>query len=139
LCRLDRFHETQKPLALMRRLIRKHSRRGDLVVDPFAGSGTTGVAALMESRRFAGCEPNERYFPKALQRMRRRAGSTIGTGSIRRQERFARSYADRKVALQQECAAIVPCAKPQPRVVTDNRREFDRVPRLAVEDWLAPG
>jgi DNA modification methylase len=41
----------------MATLIRKHSRPGDLVVDPFAGSGTTGVAALREGRRFAGCEP----------------------------------------------------------------------------------
>jgi DNA modification methylase/DNA invertase Pin-like site-specific DNA recombinase len=64
-----RFHPTQKPLELMATLIRKHSRAGDLVVDPFAGSGTTGVAALREGRRFAGCEPDPEFFPKALARI----------------------------------------------------------------------
>lgn len=53
-----RFHPTQKPLEIMATLIRKHSNPGDLVVDPFAGSATTGVAALSEGRRFAGCEPS---------------------------------------------------------------------------------
>ncbi len=67
ICRDEgRFHPTQKPLDIMATLIRKHSRPGDLVVDPFAGSGTTGVAALREGRRFAGCEPDRDFFPRAL-------------------------------------------------------------------------
>lgn len=64
-----RFHPTQKPLEIMATLIGKHSNPGDLVVDPFAGSATTAVAALREGRRFAGCEPSPDFFPKALARI----------------------------------------------------------------------
>lgn len=46
----------QKPVALLDRIIRTHSNEGDLVVDCFAGWGTTGVSALSNGRRFAGCE-----------------------------------------------------------------------------------
>lgn len=46
----------QKPLPLMERLVATHSNAGDLVVDPFAGWGTTGVAALGMGRRFVGSE-----------------------------------------------------------------------------------
>jgi site-specific DNA-methyltransferase (adenine-specific) len=74
-----RFHPTQKPLELMATLIRKHSRPGDPVVDPFAGSGTTGVAALREGRRFAGCEPDPEFFPKALARIQELAPETDST------------------------------------------------------------
>lgn len=47
---------TQKPVALMERIIATHSNPGDLVVDTFCGWGTTGVAALKLGRRFLGCE-----------------------------------------------------------------------------------
>ncbi|HEX2549917.1 MAG TPA: site-specific DNA-methyltransferase [Gammaproteobacteria bacterium] len=46
----------QKPIPLMERLIRTHSNKGDLVVDFFAGWGSTGIAALGLGRRFVGCE-----------------------------------------------------------------------------------
>jgi len=46
----------QKPVELMRRLVKTHSNEGDLVVDPFAGSGTTGIAALLEGRKFVGAD-----------------------------------------------------------------------------------
>lgn len=48
--------EAQKPIPLMERLINTHSNPGDLVVDPFVGWGTTGVAALRLGRRFLGSE-----------------------------------------------------------------------------------
>jgi site-specific DNA-methyltransferase (adenine-specific) len=48
----ERFHPTQKSLPLLEELINKHSNEGDLVLDCFAGSATTGVAALKNNRRF---------------------------------------------------------------------------------------
>ncbi len=51
-----RAHPTAKPLALMLALVEHFSRPGDLVLDPFAGSGTTGVACRMLGRRFLGWE-----------------------------------------------------------------------------------
>ena len=45
-----------KPLALMRQLVRLFTQPGQVVCDPFMGSGTTGAAALLEGRGFVGCE-----------------------------------------------------------------------------------
>ena len=65
----DRIHPTQKPLQLFDDLIQKHSHPGDLVVDPFVGSGTTAVAAKKASRRFAGCDIDDKYIDAARNRM----------------------------------------------------------------------
>ena len=62
-------HPTQKPEELLRRLILASSRRGDLVVDPFAGSGTTLVCAEQLQRRWAGCELNPEYCSWAVMRL----------------------------------------------------------------------
>ncbi len=64
-----RIHPTQKPLDLFQKLIRKHSNPGDLVVDPFLGSGTTAVAALQEARTFAGCDIDAHYVVAARMRV----------------------------------------------------------------------
>ena len=65
----DRFHQTQKPLKLMMELIEDFTEPGDLVFDPFMGSGTTGVACLALGRRFIGCELDPVYFEKASVRL----------------------------------------------------------------------
>lgn len=72
----DRFHPTQKPLALIRDLIKKHSNSGDLVLDCFAGSASTGVAALLEGRNFVGCELSEEYYSRALERLQKTVEET---------------------------------------------------------------
>lgn len=64
-----RIHPTQKPLGLFSQLILKHSNEGDLVVDPFSGSGTTMIACYNHDREFMGCEPNQEYYDKALKRL----------------------------------------------------------------------
>ena len=66
----NRFHPTQKPLALIKDLILKHSNEGDVVLDCFAGSGTTGVAALETKRNFLGCEIDKEYFEKSEKRIK---------------------------------------------------------------------
>lgn len=72
ICRdAGRFHPTQKPLQLMEELINKHSNEGDLVLDCFAGSGTTAVAAAALKRNFIGCELDPDYHRKAIERMKR--------------------------------------------------------------------
>ncbi len=53
------YHPTQKPLRLLRRAIVASSREGDLVFDPFCGSGTTGVASKELGRFFVGAEKEE--------------------------------------------------------------------------------
>lgn len=51
----DRVHNTQKPVKVLREMV-QICPKGGLVLDLFAGAGTTGVAAVLEGRRFAGCE-----------------------------------------------------------------------------------
>jgi site-specific DNA-methyltransferase (adenine-specific) len=63
-------HPTQKPIALLERVIAASSAEGDLVLDPFAGSGTTGVAAVRAGRRFLGVEMNQEYLDLAARRIR---------------------------------------------------------------------
>ena len=63
-------HPTQKPLALVERCIQAASDIGDLVFDPFMGSGTTGIAALRNGRNFCGCEMKTDYFDLAIERLK---------------------------------------------------------------------
>ena len=65
----DRFHPTQKSLPLFEELINKHSNPGDLVLDCFAGSATTAIAAMNTDRQFTGCELDEEYFNKSIERI----------------------------------------------------------------------
>lgn len=62
-------HPTEKPVPLMRSLIESSSVIGDLVLDPFAGSGSTLVAAVAEGRRAVGVEISEAYCEVAVQRL----------------------------------------------------------------------
>lgn len=62
-------HPTQKPLALLERVIAASSVPGDLVLDPFCGSGTTGVAAVAAGRRFIGIEREHDYVALARRRI----------------------------------------------------------------------
>lgn len=64
-----RFHPTQKPLDLISDLIKKHSNTGDLVLDCFAGSCTTGIAASINDRNFIGCELSKEYYQKSIDRI----------------------------------------------------------------------
>jgi site-specific DNA-methyltransferase (adenine-specific) len=61
-------HPTQKPLELLDRIVRCSSNEGDLVVDPFCGSGTTGIAAVKLGRRFIGIEQNVDFLALAHRR-----------------------------------------------------------------------
>ncbi len=64
-------HPTQKSLELMRQIIRIHTNPDDIILDPFMGSGTTGVAALLEDRKFIGIEVNPEYFELSVERIKR--------------------------------------------------------------------
>jgi DNA modification methylase len=63
-------HPTTKPLSLMLDLVADFADPGDLVLDPFAGSGTTGVACRQLGRRFVGWEMNAEYYEIACRRLR---------------------------------------------------------------------
>jgi site-specific DNA-methyltransferase (adenine-specific) len=63
-------HPTQKPLALLERIVSATTAEGALVLDPFSGSGTTGVAALRLRRRYIGIDTEPAYLELSQQRLR---------------------------------------------------------------------
>jgi adenine-specific DNA-methyltransferase len=73
-------HPCQFPVAIPQRLIRALTEPGDTVLDPFSGSGTTAVAAVLEKRRFIGAEISKRYCKLARSRI---AGALKGTLEVR--------------------------------------------------------
>ena len=64
-----RYHPTQKPLKLISRLILTSSNEGDIVVDPFAGCGSTQLSAIQLKRNYIGIELNEEYYNISLKRI----------------------------------------------------------------------
>lgn len=62
-------HPTEKPVGLMEWLVRSYSNAGDLILDPYMGSGSTGVAAVSNGRRFVGIERDLKYFDAACRRI----------------------------------------------------------------------
>lgn len=63
------FHPTQKPLPLIKKWIAQFTDMGETILDPFAGSGTTGVACLQTSRHFIGIEKDAARHAVALKRI----------------------------------------------------------------------
>lgn len=62
-------HPTEKPVDLLEHLILNSTNAGDIVLDPFMGTGSTGVAAKNTGRDFIGCELDQTYFSKAKERL----------------------------------------------------------------------
>jgi site-specific DNA-methyltransferase (adenine-specific) len=76
----EREHITQKPVEVMRQLVRIAPEDG-VVLDPFMGSGTTGVAAMIERRRFIGCDSVATHVATAERRIRTAAGQAVAPGA----------------------------------------------------------
>ena len=70
----NELHPTQKPVDMTEYLIGKFSDEGDLILDPFMGSGTTGVACLNINRKFIGMELDDDYFKIASGRIKTEIG-----------------------------------------------------------------
>ena len=65
----NRVHPTQKPVELLVAILEDYTTEGDTILDPFMGSGTTGVACKRLGRDFIGMEINEEYFEIAKKRI----------------------------------------------------------------------
>ncbi|MDD5680202.1 MAG: site-specific DNA-methyltransferase [Candidatus Omnitrophica bacterium] len=63
-------HPTQKPLQLLDRIVLASTKPGDIVLDPFSGSGTTGIAAHREKRQYIGIELEEDYINTSIKRLK---------------------------------------------------------------------
>lgn len=62
-------HPTQKPVELLKRIILASTKKGDLVLDPFTGSSTTGVAAVLLNRKFIGIDSEKKYLDLSIKRL----------------------------------------------------------------------
>jgi DNA modification methylase len=69
------LHPTQKPEEMLKRIIIASSNKGDLVLDPFLGSGTTAVIAKRLGRKWIGIEKNQSYIEAAQKRIDKENGS----------------------------------------------------------------
>lgn len=65
-------HTTQKPIALMEEIIKRHTNENDLILDTFIGSGTTAIACINTNRKYIGIEKDETYFNIAKERIENR-------------------------------------------------------------------
>ena len=72
-------HPTAKPVELMRWLVRTYSNVGDVVLDPFMGSGSTGVACVEEGREFIGVELDPKWYAVAEERVLGCTPALVGT------------------------------------------------------------
>lgn len=68
-------HPTQKPLELLKRIVLASTKKGDIVLDPFNGSGTTGLAAELHGRKYIGVESQQEYLDLTIKRHRQMFGN----------------------------------------------------------------
>ena len=70
-------HPTVKPISLMRYLVRIYTPSGAKVLDPFNGTGTTGIASIQEGREYVGLELSEHYAKVSEQRIKDHCGNSV--------------------------------------------------------------
>jgi len=63
-------HPTQKPLDLLKRVVLASTKKGDIILDPFTGSSTTGLAAILHSRKFIGMDTEKNYLDLSVKRFK---------------------------------------------------------------------
>jgi len=81
------LHPTEKPVSLMAELLTDFTNEGQTILDPFTGSGTTGVAAVRMGRKFIGIEKDPAYFELACNRLRAAQSGARGFSRQARDER----------------------------------------------------
>ena len=75
--RIHKGYPTEKPVGLIETLVKQSSSVGELVIDPFMGSGSTGVAAVRTGRNFIGCDTSQQAFDLARHRLLDEAATEI--------------------------------------------------------------
>lgn len=74
--RTDRIHPTEKPVDLLRWIIKTFTNEGEIVFDGYSGSGSCAIACELENRNFIGAELNEEYYIKSLKRIENEVSQT---------------------------------------------------------------
>ena len=113
---VQNHHPTVKPIDLMRWLVRLVAREGDLVLDPFTGSGTTGVACVEEGREFVGIEREAEYVEIARRRIDAAAAQTrlpVGRNfvGVELNHEYARMAERRMAPHRDQMQLVTPCPR----------------------------
>ena len=66
----NKKHPTEKPVELLKVLIENSSNEGDIIMDCFMGSGSTGIACIETNRKFLGIEIDKKYYDIAMERIK---------------------------------------------------------------------
>jgi DNA modification methylase len=82
LVNINKMHPFAKPLPMLERLLQNHSETGAVILDPFMGSGSTGLACKRTGRSFIGNEKNAEYFNHAVSQLTRDSDSIAYSGDI---------------------------------------------------------
>ncbi|KKN74798.1 hypothetical protein LCGC14_0386910 [marine sediment metagenome] len=92
--RSGKVHPTEKPVEIIAKAIEKSSNPGDIILDPFMGSGTTGVACMQTDRNFIGIEISEDYFNIAQKRIAeaRMQPVLLDTNNVSKWEYYSEEY-----------------------------------------------
>lgn len=91
-CGKSKLHPTQKPVDLMRRLVLASSNENDIVLDPFMGSGTTGIACVETGRRFIGIEREAEYYKIAKSRIEEALRNKGGMRPVERRDSITKPH-----------------------------------------------
>ena len=74
--KIEGKHPTQKPLKLLNRIVLSPTNKNDLILDPFTGSSTTGLAATKHGRNFVGIDQKEEFLNLSVQRFKNQKTQT---------------------------------------------------------------
>lgn len=64
-----RIHPTQKPIGMLEWIVRNYTKEGDIILDPFSGSGSVAIACRKNRRNYIACELDEEYYNASKERM----------------------------------------------------------------------
>ncbi len=95
-------HPTQKPLCLLSRIILASTQAGEWILDPFAGSSTTGIAANLLNRRFLGIDQDETFLKMSIERKKEIKQPGIKQDYLDRLNKQAKIYRDKDVLVLNE-------------------------------------
>ena len=130
-------HPTQKPVKLLRYLLEQYTQEGDVVFDPFVGSGTTAVACQQMKRHFVATEANAEYAQIATSRLKEPPKEEPAPD--------AADVAPEEMPAEDEAEATAPAALPRdeqptppPATVAEKKASKRRPPRYAIPTASAP-
>lgn len=85
-------HPTQKPIELLKRIVLASTKKGDLILDPFTGSSTTGIAAHLLKRKYIGIDTDEKFLDLSIQRFEELDKNMKRKMGLFEEEEFEDSY-----------------------------------------------